>query len=66
MAPPQDTVNGAGVRPPHTTGGWEPVPHPWRVIGIMTAYQESDLLVLSTPSVPDSLDYPHQGRGLRP
>ncbi len=33
------------------------------VIGIMTAYQESKLLVLANPTVPESLNYPHQGEG---
>ena len=33
------------------------------VVGIMTAYQESKLLVLANPTVPDSLAYPHQGEG---
>jgi hypothetical protein len=33
------------------------------VIGIMTAYQESKLLVLANPTVPASLDYPYQGTG---
>ena len=29
----------------------------------MTAYQESKLLVLANPTVPESLNYPHQGEG---
>ncbi len=33
------------------------------VIAIMTAYQESKLLVLANPTVPQSLNYPHQGQG---
>lgn len=33
------------------------------VIGVMTAYQESKLLVLANPTVPESLTYPHQGEG---
>ncbi len=33
------------------------------VIGVMTAYQESKLLVLANPTVPESLDHPHQGEG---
>ena len=32
-------------------------------VGIMTAYQESKLLVLANPTVPASLDYQHQGAG---
>ena len=33
------------------------------VIALMTAYQESRLLVLANPTVPESLSYPHQGEG---
>jgi len=33
------------------------------VIALMTAYQESKLLVLANPTVPESLTYPHQGEG---
>lgn len=32
-------------------------------IAVMTAYQESKLLVLANPTVPESLNYPHQGTG---
>jgi hypothetical protein len=39
------------------------MPQPAAVVGIMTAYQESKLLVLANPTVPASLDYPHQGVG---
>lgn len=33
------------------------------VVAVMTAYQESKLLVLANPTVPESLSYPHQGEG---
>lgn len=33
------------------------------VVAVMTAYQESKLLVLANPAVPESLNYPHQGLG---
>ena len=36
---------------------------PAGVIALMTAYQESKLLVLANPAVPESLNYPHQGEG---
>ncbi len=32
-------------------------------VAVMTAYQESKLLVLANPKVPESLSYPHQGTG---
>lgn len=39
------------------------LPQQAAAIGVMTARQESSLLVLANPSVPDSESYPHQGDG---
>lgn len=39
------------------------MPRQAAVIGIMTAYQESKLLVLANPTVPSSMSHPHQDQG---